>query len=45
MPLRWSRRWYEDPAPGTEVTLVNGPVEIHIGGGVWQTIPRASVGD
>lgn len=38
--LKWSRRWYEDPAPGTEVWLGDGLIEIHIGNGIWETIPR-----
>jgi hypothetical protein len=36
MPLRWSRRWFDDPAVGTEVTLGDGLVEIYIGRGIWQ---------
>ena len=42
MPLRWSRRWFDDPAVGTEVGLGDGLVEIHVGGGHRETIPVVS---
>ena len=28
-----------------EVLLGGELVEVHVGGGVWQTVPRGSVGD
>ena len=38
MPLRWSRRWFDDPAVGTEVTLGGGLVEIYIGRGIMAEV-------
>jgi hypothetical protein len=35
----WSRRWYDDPAPGTTVTLGDGMVETYLGHGLWQRMP------
>ena len=37
-PLRWSQRWFDDPPVGTEVFLEDGLREVHVGGGVWQTV-------
>ena len=37
-PGRWSRRWCEEPAVGTEVLLGGGLVEVHVGRGIWQTV-------
>ena len=39
-PGRWSRRWCQEPAVGTEVLLGGGRVEVHVGRGVWQTVSR-----
>jgi hypothetical protein len=43
-PYRWSQRWFEDPPPGTTVNLGDGLVEVHLGRGNWQTVPRGRVG-
>jgi len=43
--LKWSRRWSDDPAPGTEVYLGEGLVETHVGNWIWQTIPAESERD
>ena len=40
-PLLWSRRWFDDPPVGTEVTLGAGWVEVFVGGGHWETIPAS----
>ena len=37
-PLRWSRRWHDEPPVVTEVFLGYGLVEIHVGRGIWQTV-------
>ena len=37
-PYKWSRRWHEEPPVGTEVFLGGGLFEVHVGGGVWQTV-------
>ena len=37
-PGRWSRRWVDEPAVGTEVLLGDGLVEVHVGRGIWQTV-------
>lgn len=40
VPTRWSRRWFDDPAVGTEVNARNGMVEVYLGGGHWsQPVP------
>jgi hypothetical protein len=44
-PLKWSQRWFEDPPVGTTVNLGGGEVEVHVGGGVWQTAPASDVDD
>ena len=36
-PGRWSRRWWDDPAVGTQVLLPGGMVEVHVGRGIWQS--------
>ena len=41
-PYKWSQRWSDDPPPGTTVNLGDGLVEIYVGRGIWQTIPRRS---
>ena len=38
-PLIWSRRWHDNPAPGTTVNLGDGLVDLHLGAGVWETVP------
>jgi hypothetical protein len=43
-PYRWSRRWCQEPPVGTEVLLGGGLVEVHVGRGIWQTIPTGSHG-
>jgi hypothetical protein len=45
MPLLWSRRWYENPAPGTEVCLGDGLIEVHVGNGIWETMPVSELRD
>ena len=42
-PYKWSQRWFQDPPVGTTVNLGDGMVEVHVGGGLWQTIARASL--
>jgi hypothetical protein len=42
-PYRWSQRWFDDPPVGTTVVLGDGLVEVHVGGGVWET--RKAVGE
>ena len=37
-PLRWSRRWYDEPPIGTEVFLGGGLREVHVGAGNWSTV-------
>jgi hypothetical protein len=37
-PYKWSRRWYDDPPPGTEVLLGDGLIEMHVGRGIWETV-------
>lgn len=37
-PMIWSRRWFQDPAPGTTVSLGDGLVETYLGLGVWETV-------
>ena len=37
-PYRWSQGWFQQPPIGTEVMLGDGLVEVHVGGGVWQTV-------
>jgi hypothetical protein len=39
-PQRWSRRWFDEPAVGTEVRLGGGLVEVHMGRGRWQQAAR-----
>ena len=34
--LVWSRRWDDDPAPGTTLNLGDGLVEVYLGHGIWQ---------
>ena len=41
VPLLWSRRWFDNPAVGTEVNLGDGLVEVHLGGGHWETMPAS----
>jgi hypothetical protein len=43
-PYKWSQGWFEDPPPGTTVNLGDGLVEVYLGRGIWQTVPRGSVG-
>ena len=45
-PYRWSQRWSDDPPPGTTANIAGEPgmVEVYLGRGVWQTVPRGSVG-
>ena len=43
-PYKWSRRWHEEPPVGTEVMLGGGLVEVHVGGGVWQTTEVLELG-
>jgi hypothetical protein len=38
VPTRWSRRWFEEPAVGTEVSLGDGQVEVHVGRGIWERV-------
>jgi hypothetical protein len=40
VPTRWSRRWFDDPALGTEVFLGDGEIEVNVGRGIWQTVAR-----
>jgi hypothetical protein len=40
-PYTWSQRWFDDPPVGTIARVDVGLVEVHMGGGVWQTRPRA----
>jgi hypothetical protein len=42
-PYKWSQRWFDDPPVGTTVVLGDGLVEVHVGGGVWET--RKAVGE
>ena len=42
-PMKWSRRWIEEPAVGTVVFLGEGLAEVHMGGGLWQTIDASDV--
>ena len=35
---RWSQRWFDDPPIGTTANLGDGMVEVHLGGGAWQSI-------
>jgi hypothetical protein len=42
LPTRWSRRWFDDSAVGTEVFLGNGLVEIRVGRGIWQTVAAST---
>jgi hypothetical protein len=45
-PYRWSQRRYDDPPPGTTANIAGEPgmVEVYLGHGIWQTVPRGSVG-
>ena len=43
-PLIWSRRWHDDPTPGTRLHR-DGVVETYLGHGIWETIPADDVGD
>ena len=38
VPTRWSRRWFDEPAVGTQVFLGDGLVEVYVGCGIWQTV-------
>ena len=41
-PLIWSRKWDDDPPPGTQVHLGDGLVGVYLGHGVvWETTLRA----
>ena len=40
--MTWSRRWFDDPAPGTTVYLGEGLVETYLGHGIWETVPADS---
>lgn len=42
---RWSRRWFDNPRVGQTVPLGDGLIEIHLGGGHWETIPAGSEHD
>ena len=35
-PLKWSRRWFDDPPPGTTSVLGPGRWEVYLGHGVWE---------
>ena len=38
-PLKWSVKWFDDPAPGT----ICGD-EVYLGNGIWETLPAGSEG-
>ena len=41
-PLIWSRKWDDDPPPGTQLHLGDGLVGVYLGHGVvWETTLRA----
>ena len=41
----WSRRWFDDPWPGTKADRGDGIYETYLGHGIWETISDSDVRD